>query len=71
MKMVRKREEVLAELSYLKDRLEKLELLFNLSDNSEETESLIYEEKAVMLRYSRAIREAKELGITAAAGKEK
>ncbi len=69
--MARRREEVLAELSYLKDRLEKLEQLFNLADNSEETESLIYEEKAVMLRYSRAIREAKELGITATAGKEK
>lgn len=69
-KMERKKEEVLEELSYLKDRLEKLEQLFNLSENEEETEALIYEEKAVMLRYSKVIREAKELGITAA-GKEK
>lgn len=67
--MEHRKEEVLSELSYLKDRLEKLEQLFNFSENEEETEALIYEEKAVMLRYSKVIREAKELGITA--GKEK
>ncbi len=58
------KQEILSELEYLRDRLEKLEQLFNFSDNDEETESLIYEQKAVMLRYSAVIREAKRLGIS-------
>lgn len=62
------RKELLDELSYLSDRLEKIRQLFDLSEDDEETESLIYEEKAVLLRYSKALREAKEKGITAFAG---
>ncbi len=58
--MERPKNEVIAELSYLRDRLEKLEQLFNLCEDEDETEALIYEEKAVMLRYSRVLREAKE-----------
>ena len=64
-----KKEEILEELAYLRDRLEKLGQLFNMAETAEETESLIYEEKAVMLRYSAVIREAKRMGITAE-GKE-
>lgn len=60
-----KKEEILEELAYLRDRLEKLNTLFNMAETDEETEALIYEEKAVMLRYSYIIREAKKLGITA------
>lgn len=60
-----KREEILEEIGILRDRLEKLDMLFNMADTPEETESLIYEEKAVMLRYSYVLREAKKLGITA------
>ena len=60
-----KKEEILEEISVLRDRLEKLDILFNMAETPEETESLIYEEKAVMLRYSYVLREAKKLGITA------
>ncbi len=60
-----KKEEILEELAYLRGRLEKLEMLFNMAETAEETESLIYEEKAVMLRYSSLIREAKKLGMRA------
>ncbi len=60
-----KKEEILTEIAYLRDRLEKLNMLFNMAETDDETESLIYEEKAVMLRYSYVIREAKKLGITA------
>lgn len=60
-----KKEEILEEIGILKDRLEKLDILFNMAETPEETESLIYEEKAVMLRYSYILREAKKLGIRA------
>ena len=60
-----KKEEILEEIGILKDRLEKLDILFNMAETPEETESLIYEEKAVMLRYSYILREAKKLGIKA------
>lgn len=63
--MERKRRELLDELSYLRDRLEKTRQLFDFSDDDDETESLIYEEKAILIRYSKALKEAKELGITA------
>jgi hypothetical protein len=58
-----KKEEILEEIGILRDRLEKLEILFNMAETPEETESLIYEEKAVMLRCSYILREAKKLGI--------
>lgn len=60
-----KKEEILEEIGLLRDRLEKLDMLFNMAETPEETESLIYEEKAVMLRYSYILREAKKLGIRA------
>lgn len=60
-----KKEEILEEIGILRDRLEKLDILFNMAETPEETESLIYEEKAVMLRYSYILREAKKLGIKA------
>lgn len=59
------KEEILEEIGILRDRLEKLDILFNMAETLEETESLIYEEKAVMLRYSYILREAKKLGIRA------
>lgn len=68
--MERKRTEILSELSYLRDRLEKIRQLFDFSDNDEDTESLIYEEKAVLLKYSKVLKEAKEQGITAFSGGE-
>lgn len=60
-----KKEEILEEIGILRDRLEKLDMLFNMAETPEETESLIYEEKAVMLRYSYVLKEAKKLGIRA------
>lgn len=60
-----KKEEILEEIGILRDRLKKLDILFNMAETPEETESLIYEEKAVMLRYSYILREAKKLGIRA------
>ena len=60
-----KKEEILEEIGILRDRLGKLDILFNMAETPEETESLIYEEKAVMLRYSYILREAKKLGIKA------
>ena len=68
--MERKGTEILSELSYLRDRLEKIRQLFDFSDNDEDTESLIYEEKAVLLKYSKVLKEAKEQGITAFSGGE-
>lgn len=59
------REEILEETAELRNRLKNLNTLFNMAETPEETEALIYEEKAVMLRYSNVIREAKRLGITA------
>ncbi len=59
------RDEILEEIGIQKDRLEKINMLFNMAETPEETEALIYEEKAVMLRYSYVLREAKKLGITA------
>lgn len=54
---------LLSELSTVRDRLKKQEQLFDLATDGEEIEALIYEEKALTLRYSRLLRRAKELGI--------
>jgi len=59
-----------SELEQLKERLEKLSQVFNMTYDETEIESIIYEEKAVMLRYSLALKKAKELGMTAFCGKE-
>lgn len=60
---------VIKELKHLKERLEKLSQVFNMTCDEGEIESVIYEEKAVMLRYSLAVKRAKELGITVFEGK--
>lgn len=67
----KERETVISELNMLKERLEKLSQVFNMTADEDEIESVIYEEKAVMLRYSLALKRAKELGMTAFNGKEK
>lgn len=68
--MGRSKAEIMSELTFLRQRLEKLEQLFNLSDNDDDTESIIYEEKAVQLRYSKVLREAKDEKISVASGRE-
>lgn len=67
----REKEAVLCELNTLRERLEKLSQVFNMITDEEEIESVIYEEKAVMLRYSLVVKKAKELGIIVFNGKEK
>lgn len=50
------REETLKELSLLKDKLEKNRQLFDMAEDGAVIEALIYEERALMIRYSRLIR---------------
>lgn len=61
--MDREEQELFAELSHIRDRLEKQEQLFNLATDGDEIEALIFEEKALSLRYSSLLRRARELGI--------
>lgn len=61
--MDREERELFAELSRIRDRLEKQEQLFNLATDGDEIEALIFEEKALSLRYSSLLRRARELGI--------
>lgn len=61
--MEREEQELFAELSHIRDRLEKQEQLFNLATDDDEIEALIFEEKALSLRYSSLLRRARELGI--------
>ncbi len=61
--MDREERELFAELSHIRDRLEKQEQLFNLATDGDEIEALIFEQKALSLRYSSLLRRARELGI--------
>ncbi len=61
--MDREERELFAEISHIRDRLEKQEQLFNLATDGDEIEALIFEEKALSLRYSSLLRRARELGI--------
>lgn len=61
--MDREERELFAELSHIRDRLKKQEQLFNLATDDDEIEALIFEEKALSLRYSSLLRRARELGI--------
>ncbi|MCM1333831.1 MAG: YaaL family protein [Bacteroides sp.] len=54
---------LLSELRLIRDKLKKQEQLFDLATDGEEIEALIYEGKALSLRYSRLLRRARELGI--------
>lgn len=53
--------ELSAELERARERLEKIEQLFNAATDEVEIEALIYEEKAQKLRYSALLRRAKEV----------
>lgn len=52
--------ELLTELARAREKLEKLEQLYNAATDEVEIEALIYEEKAQKLRYSALLRRAKE-----------
>lgn len=56
--------DILEELSLLKDRLEKNEQLFNLAEEESVIEALVFERKAIMLRYNAALERAKRQGVT-------
>ena len=58
------RERIIAELERLDAMLYKNEQLFDLATEDTETEALIYENRALRLRYSALIAKAKALGIT-------
>lgn len=51
---------LIEELSKTREKLEKLEQLYNMATDEVEIESLIYEERAERLRYSALLRRAKE-----------
>lgn len=61
--MADERELILCELERLKAMLYKNEQLFDMTVDGAETEALIFERKALRLRYSALIAKAKELGI--------
>lgn len=52
--------ELLTELARAREKLEKLEQLYNAATDEVEIEALIYEEKAQRLRYSALLRRARE-----------
>ena len=54
--------DILEELSLLKDKLQKNEQLFNLAEEEAVIEALVFERKAIMLRYNAAIEKAKKGG---------
>ena len=56
-------ERILSELERVKAMLYKNGQLFDMAENETDTEALIYEHKALMLRYSALIARAKEMGI--------
>lgn len=58
----RENREIIEELSLLKDRLQKNEQLFNLAQEEAVIEALVFERKAIMLRYSAALEKAKKAG---------
>ncbi len=51
---------LIEELSRTREKLEKLEQLYNMATDEVEIEALIYEERAERLRYSALLRRAKE-----------
>ena len=62
--MTDERELILSELHRVGAMLYKNEQLFDFAADDTETEALIYENKALRLRYSALIAKAKALGIT-------
>ena len=61
--MADERELILYELERVKAMLYKNEQLFDLTLDSVVTEALIYEHRALMIRYGALIEKAKEYGI--------
>lgn len=51
---------LIEELSRTREKLEKLEQLYNMATDEVEIEAIIYEERAERLRYSALLQRAKE-----------
>ncbi|HBH95437.1 MAG TPA: hypothetical protein DDX91_06770 [Ruminococcaceae bacterium] len=59
----REREELLSELEKLTELIKENELLFNLSDDSNMLEAMIYEQKSLQARYIYLLETAKKKGV--------
>lgn len=59
----KERNEILSELDRLSDMIEKNEALFNLADDDNMLEAMIYEQKALQSRYIYLLKTAKEKGV--------
>ncbi len=62
--MENERERILSELERVRAMLYKNRQLYDLAEDDADTEALIYEHKALSVRYSALLARAKELGIT-------
>ncbi len=59
----KEREEILSELDRLSDMIKKNEAMFNLADDDNMLEAMIYEQKALQSRYIYLLKTAKEKGV--------
>lgn len=55
--------QIIDELNRVEEQLRKNELLFNMSEDAEIIEAIIYERRSLQSRYTFLIRQAKEKGI--------
>lgn len=62
------RRHLLEDLEYVTERLERIRESYDMTDEPELVESLIYEEKAMQARFDYLIRAAKERNITCRIG---
>jgi len=53
-------EEYRTRLTYLQNRLEKVRVMYDMESDPEKIESLIYEEKALMIRLNHLLKSAKQ-----------
>ena len=56
----REAQEYRTRLTYLQDRLEKVRIMYDMESDPEKIESLIYEEKALMIRLNHLIKSEKD-----------
>ena len=57
------KEDLKQQLLTLSDKLKKREIDFNMTDNEDLIESLIYEQKALQSRFSFLMKQAREIGL--------
>lgn len=59
----KEREEILKELEKISELIKQNEILFNLADDENMVEALIYEQKSLNARYIHLLKKAKENGL--------